>query len=108
MRAKTWQKLLDFYNEEVPGYVVTATKESITINIGNWDGSHTVKITVHDVAKYYAQQAGSMSGCRTIAGFTSDWRGIDQIASECLEWFKFVNVEAMRRAGRSFGIEPRF
>jgi hypothetical protein len=31
------------------------------------------------------------SGCRTLAGITGDWSPIDQLARECLAWFKFVN-----------------
>ena len=68
----------------------------------------TKRIRLDDVAKYYAYEARSMSGCRTIAGITGDWRPIDYIASECLEYFKAVNIEGMRKAGRKFGIEPRF
>jgi hypothetical protein len=66
-------------------------------------------ITLDDVAEYYATQARNLSsGCRTLAGLTGDWRYIDQLASMAIGWFKRVNVEEMRAAGRRHGITPNF
>jgi len=70
--------------------------------------ARTVRVRIKDVAEYFATQARSMSGCRTLAGITGDWRCIDNIAQDCLEYFKGVNVEALRRESRKEGIEPRF
>lgn len=67
------------------------------------------KITIADVAEYFAHQACNMtSGMRCLAGIYGDWRMIDNIAQDCLDYFKRVNVEGMRRAGRKLGLEPRF
>lgn len=66
------------------------------------------KIRIGDVAKYFAHQAGSMSGCRSLAGITGDWRCIDNIAQDVLEYFKQVNVIGLRRESRKLGLEPRF
>jgi len=68
----------------------------------------TVRVRIADVAKYYAREACSMSGCRTLAGIVGDWRPIDYIAQDCLEYFKRVNVEGMRKAARKLGLEPKF
>jgi hypothetical protein len=68
-----------------------------------------LKVRIDDVAKYYAREACNMtSGCRTLAGETGDWRMIDYIAQDCLEYFKDVNVEGMRKAARKLGLEPKF
>ena len=75
----------------------------------DWQGPQRVKrVRLDDVAKYYAREAISMSGCRTLAGIVGDWRQIDYIAQDCLEYFKQVNVEGMRKAGRKYGLEPLF
>ena len=67
------------------------------------------KITITDVAEYFAHQASNMtSGMRCLAGIYGDWRMIDNIAQDCLNYFMQANAEGMRRAGRKLGLEPRF
>jgi hypothetical protein len=66
------------------------------------------KITLDDVAKYFAHQAGSLSGCRSLAGITGDWRCIDNIAQDVLAYFKHINIEGMRRSARRYGLVPKF
>ena len=85
-------------------------KTYIDINLAeDWQyPERTKRIHIEDVARYYAEEARSMSGCRSIAGIIGDWRQIDYIASDCLAHFKAVNIEGMRSAGRKFGLEPRF
>ena len=101
-------------------------KTFIDINLAeDWQGpARTKRIRIEDVARYYAHEVRSMSGCRTIAGISGDWRPmsgcrtiagivgdwrlIDYVASDCLAYFKAVNIEGMRKAGRKFGLEPRF
>lgn len=68
----------------------------------------TIRVRIDDVAKYYAEEARSMSGCRTLAGMTGDWRPVDYIAQDCLEYFKQVNVVGMRKAGKKYGLTPKF
>ena len=109
-RIEAEDKLDEFYNFEIPSYVKSAGKTYITINFGHdWnDDIRPRKIKIIDVVKYYATQACSLSGCRTLAGFTSDWRYIDNLAKECLEWFKFVNIETLRKEGKKLGLEAKF
>lgn len=109
VKADFWELADEFYNYERPGYIVKPGRSFITIMTGDdLFGFNPLKITVGDVVDYYAYQASSMSGCRTLAGFTSDWRGIDALANECLQWFKFVNVDTLRRLSKQAGMIPRF
>lgn len=110
MNKEITEKLSKFYSVMIPEYVVDAGKTFITLRVGDWSGDlQKVKITLKDVIHYYATQARNFtSGCRTIAGYTGDWRPIDNIAKECLEWFKLVNVEGLRKEGKKWGMEARF
>jgi len=76
----------------------------------DWENpERTKRIRLQDVAEYFAHQACNMtSGMRCLAGIYGDWRKIDYIAQDCLSYFKRVNVEGIRRAGRKLGLEPRF
>ena len=89
---------------------VDAGKSYVEVPLAeDWQkGDRVLRVTINDVAKYFAQEARSMSGCHTLAGETGDWRPIDNIAQACLEFFKQVNIEGMRTAGRKFGLEPKF
>jgi len=105
-----YRMLEDFYNYEVPVYVRSAGKSFITIRASQQEGAEpkNIKITVGDVIKYYYIEARNItSGCRTLASFVGDWRGVDTMAKECLEWFKTVNRESLAREGRKFGMTLR-
>jgi hypothetical protein len=101
MKKDMYERLTAFYGGDIPGYILNAGKNSITLHAGvNVLGDREVTITMDDVADYYRDQAGdaTYSGCRTLAGMTGDWRPIDMMARECLKWFKTVNIAGMRRA----------
>jgi hypothetical protein len=104
MRSDITGKLRKFYREEIPDYILDAGKSFIRIRTADdVHGKRDVKITVKDVACYYAHDARNISsGCRTLAGITGDWRPIDTLAHECLEWLKFVNKEGLRREAESW------
>lgn len=68
----------------------------------------TLRVRIYDVAQYYFKEARSMSGCRILAGEVGDWRQVDTVARYCLEYFKEVNPEAMRREARKLGLIPKF
>jgi hypothetical protein len=104
------EKTIDeFYNYEVPEYVKGAGKSFIKINVSDFRGSQVLKIRMIDVVEYYKTQANNIvSGMRSIAGFAGDWRNIDEIAKECLDYFKFVNIDALRRLSKKEGLEPKF
>ena len=101
-RADFWELAEEFY-EEIPEYVVWPGRTFITIMAGNeWQGDpKPLKVTIADAVRYYKSDARNItSGIRTLAGFSSDWRGIDQLAQECLAWFEFVNQDGLRRLAR--------
>jgi len=85
-------------------------KTYIDINLAeDWQfPARTVRVRIADVARYFQTEARSMSGCRTLAGIVGDWRPIDGIAQDCLEYFKEVNVEGMRREGKKLGMLAKF
>ena len=61
-----------------------------------------MRVTMEDLADYYQTQAGAAlcAGIRTLGGITGDWRPIDLLAQECLEWFKTVNIAGLRRVAK--------
>ena len=109
MTDKIYTALEQFYTSEIPEYVTNAGKTFITIRVSDWDdGSHSLKITIADVIKYYATDARNISsGIRTIAGHSGDWRPIDHLAEEALEWFKYINRSELAREGEKRGMTLR-
>jgi hypothetical protein len=116
---KNYNAELDkFYNFEIPEYVVKAGKTFIELNVSGWSSYSgkfqtpedivKLKITMADVIRYYKEQANSMSGMRIIAGFAGDWRYIDNMAQMSLGWFKFVNVDGLRKFSLQNGLSPKF
>lgn len=100
-----FDKLAEFYQGSPPDYILEASKSYIKIKVSDWRGEQDLKITPRDVVEYYCYQADNIiSGCRTLAGYTGDWRPVDRLAKECLEWFKFVNIGALKREGRKHGL----
>jgi hypothetical protein len=91
-------------------FVKRAGKTFLVVRCGDVFGQEqTLRVTPHDVAEFYVTQAGNLlSGCRTLAGLTGDWRAVSELAKAALEWFKHVNVTGMRRAARRLGLVPRF
>lgn len=103
-RADFWGLAGEFYDDEIPEYVVEVEQTFITVMTGNeWEGTpKPLKVTMEDVVRYYRTQAGDItSGVRTLAGFSSDLRGIDRLAQECLAWFEFVNQDGLRRLAKA-------
>src|SRR5689334_4116465 len=97
--------------QEILGpFVQKAGKTFLILNCADVFGEgQTIKVTLDNLAEFFATQACNLSsGCRTLAGLTGDWRPISEVANLCLTWFKRVNAEGMRRAGRTVGLTPRF
>ena len=110
MKENVHEKLTTFYGQEIPGYILDAGKTFITMCAADGVfGERKVKITMEDVADYYLTQTRNLtSGCRMLAGIVGDWRPIDMMATECLGWFKVINIEGMRSAARQRGLIPKF
>lgn len=105
------QEKIDAFLEEVdhPEWVIETTKDHIIIQISEWDGEKQITVTPKDVAEYYATQANNMSsGCRTLAGHAGDWRPIDHLARFCLNYFKHIDIETMRKVSIERGLTPKF
>ena len=101
--------LAEVFGYDIPLWVTKATKSSIYFAVEDiLSGLKQLRVTIPDVAQYFAEEANSMSGCRTLAGLTGDWRNMDGLAQIALEYYKLTNIQAMRREGRKYGIEPRF
>jgi hypothetical protein len=96
--------------ETVGAFVVKAGKTYLVIRCGDVFGEEqTIRVTPDNLAEFFATQACNLtSGCRTLAGLTGDWRPISQLAQAALDWFKTVNLLAMRKAARTVGLIPRF
>jgi len=105
VKEAIYEALESFYGYEIPSYIKNAGKTYITIQIGDWDGSRTLKITLKDVIDYYVTQSRNIiSGIRTIAGHSGDWRPIDNLAQEALEWFKYINRSTLARESEKRGM----
>ena len=91
-------------------FVLKAGKTFLTVRAANVFGDEiTVKVTVANLAEFYATQANNLSsGIRTLAGLHGDWRPISELADLALGWFKQVNADGMRRAARKVGLTPKF
>jgi len=103
-------KVYGLYYDGPPEYLRRVTREKIIIKVnGGWEGVDEHIVTMTDVAGYYAYEAGNIvSGCRKLGAIVGDWRPIDRMAKECLEIFKRVNLEGMRRESRRLGLVPKF
>jgi len=101
-------RLMEVY-DEIPGYIKKAGCTFIVIHVSDFNGDKNLKITIKDVIEYYKVDARNISsGMRSIAGHYGDWRNIDALANECLEYFKTVNIDQLRSEAVEAGIEPRF
>lgn len=96
--------------EQIGEFVQQAGKSFLVIRAADVFGDPTtIKITPINLAEFYRSQANNLSsGIRTLAGLSGDWRPISELADVALLWFKTVNIEEMRRAGRRVGLVPRF
>lgn len=114
-RGELYDKVRDaLYKEsdsgDVPEYLEIRNKNKIIIKAEEWEGAgiKKVEITPEDIIRYYKTQAGGMSGVRTLAGFSTDWRMVDNMAKESLEIFKIINPERLRTLAKRQGMTPKF
>lgn len=69
-------KLEEFYQGNIPEYILGAGKSFIKIRVSDWRGDQDLKITPKDVVEYYYRWADNItSGCRVIAGYAGAWSG---------------------------------
>lgn len=65
-------------------------------------------LTSYDAKKDRTEAHDLLSGCRTLAGLTGDWRPLSELAGLALAWFMRVNLAGMRREARCRGLTPKF
>ena len=105
--------LSDFYCGEVPGYIIKATKDYMIVRMGDiiTNKPKEYKITIDDIVEFhhfYSQGNNWMSGGRTLAGIMGDHRPMTELAKEVLEWFKYSNINVLRRKSKAVGLTPKF
>lgn len=93
---------------ETSEYITIKNKSTVLVAVNDFRGCHQLKVTAKDVVKYYGTQVRSMSGCRTLAGFSGDWRYIDYLAQECLDIFKQSCRTTLVREAKKYGMTPKF
>lgn len=99
----------DEARQVVGNFVIRAGKTFLVVRCNDVLGEERkVRITPRDVAVFYRYQAGSFSGCRTLAGLTGDWRPVSDLARACLSYFRTMCIVQLRRAARRVGLVPRF
>ena len=110
IKFDAWRELTKFWDDNIPDYVDKVNKNLYTIKASTWEGGEAglVKITPENLIEYYHTEARNItSGVRTLAGFSGDWRQVDGMAKEALEWFKLVNRPALVREGKKYGMTLR-
>lgn len=97
------EEFIEFFGD-IPEDVKSIGKTYITFKDGN-------KITMQDVARYYAFEARNISsGCRQLGDLVGDWRPIDNLASTLHEWFKYININQYRATYNQYSdiLTPQF
>lgn len=108
IRFKAYEAALQVFGE-VPEYVEKVKPYELQIRADEIMGdTRTVKLNVRTVLRYYAHEARSMSGCRSIDGLIGDWRPIDNLASIGLEYLKIMCPAALRREAKKYGMTAKF
>lgn len=110
-KDKIWDIINEAFNYETPEYILDVGMTFIVINVGDTltGKPKRLKVTINDVSEYYATQANNIvSGMRSIAGHYGDWRPIDNLAKECLEYFKLINMDGLRKVCKKAGLNPKF
>jgi hypothetical protein len=108
LTSEQYNEIDKMYDYEIPEYIKVMGKTYITILVSDMitDKPTRLKITVKDVVRYYATQAPNIvSSLRNIAGYYGDWRMIDNLASECLAYFKIINRPMLQRESKKYGME---
>ncbi len=91
------KKLLDFYQNVVPDYVVDAGKSHITLRlVDDRCDYRDYVITICHVHEFFASRKKKREPMISLGGYTGEEAYLRTIALECLRWFKFVSPEEFR------------
>lgn len=83
-------RLLEFFNYDIPTWVLGATQDTLTIRTESIN-----VIEPSDVIEYMNNESHGMSGYHSFAGIGGDWRNIDELAQLAYDYFKEFNPEAL-------------
>lgn len=94
------EKLLDFFKDDVPGYILGADEHSMRVHIAGLFGEEDASFTIADVAMYQAAYGGgSMETIRVLGTVMGDHSMMDNLYDMVLNWFAFVNPGELVEAG---------
>lgn len=109
MNRTEYKELKDRINDEIKPHKILNKNTLLICTHDELDGDKKHKITIDDVVEYYATQANNIvSGIRKLGNIVGDWRPVDHIAKFCLEVFKQINIEELRKKSINRGLTPRF
>ena len=95
--------------EEIPKWMSVKNRRTLIITAGSdWEGYREHTITIEDVVEYFREAGNLLSGCRRLGTIIGDWRNIDYLAKTCLEAFKVINIDELRRVSKRYGLIPKF
>lgn len=86
------QKLLEFYKNNIPDYVVDAGKIYITFRVKEdaFSAARDHVITICEVQGYFLAREEDREILK-LGDITGDPSYLDKLAFECLEWVKFMS-----------------
>lgn len=102
--VELWEDYCAKARQDPPPWLTAVNTRRCKVKTSDWQGSHINHVTLGDVLEYYLRQTSSMSGLRTLGNVNGDWREMDGLASECLSYFKAVNLLGLQRAGKKAGL----
>ena len=91
---------------ELPPWLRIKNRGVLVVSV---HGDGKKEVTVEDVVRYYAYEASNLlSGVRCLGSICGDWRQIDYLADLCLQVFKVLAINKLRKLSREYGLEPKF
>ena len=94
-----YEAIIEVFGDEIPDYIIQYGKSSLSVMA---NGKRNV-IKAKDVAHYFAYEANSRSGMRTLGTISGDYRYIDDLADIAMEYFKLVNIFQLKRYFKELG-----
>lgn len=98
---KDGKTLVDFYEGFVPRHIRDAGEDFIIIS---FEKQGKQKITMKHVVEYYKAPLPMNTGLAYLGKAFGDLRQIDNLAKECLEWFKHVNLDGLKQEAEKQGL----
>lgn len=95
--ARMRKKLLEFYKNAIPDYVVDAGKSHITLRLtDDLCNYRDYVVTICHVHEFFANLKKRREPIIALGSYSGEEAYMRNIALECLRWFKFVSPEEFR------------